>query len=79
MEARFAFLRQWQRQVYEGGWAGLSWPKEYGGRGATLMEKAIFTEKPRHLPKILSGEGISCKDKGWLIRSGSPKFSPDRR
>jgi alkylation response protein AidB-like acyl-CoA dehydrogenase len=45
MEARFAFLRQWQRQVYEGGWAGLSWPKEYGGRGATLMEKAIFTEE----------------------------------
>lgn len=45
MQARFAFLRDWQRQVYEGGWAGLSWPKEYGGRGATLMEKAIFTEE----------------------------------
>ena len=45
MEARFAFLRDWQRQVYEGGWAGLSWSKEYGGRGATLMEKAIFTEE----------------------------------
>jgi len=45
MEARFAFLRDWQRQVYEGGWAGLSWPKAYGGRGATLMEKAIFTEE----------------------------------
>jgi alkylation response protein AidB-like acyl-CoA dehydrogenase len=45
MEARFAFLRDWQRQVYEAGWAGLSWPKEYGGRGATLMEKAIFTEE----------------------------------
>jgi alkylation response protein AidB-like acyl-CoA dehydrogenase len=45
MEARFAFLRDWQRKVYEGGWAGLSWPKAYGGRGATLMEKAIFTEE----------------------------------
>src|ERR1700722_13674528 len=43
MEARFAFLRDWQRQVYEAGWAGLSWPKEYGGRGATLMEQVIFT------------------------------------
>src|SRR6204780_4038132 len=43
MEARFAFLREWQRQVYEAGWAGLSWPKEYGGRGATLMEQVIFT------------------------------------
>src|ERR1039457_1619835 len=45
MEARFAFLRDWQRQVYEGGWAGLSWPKEYGGRGATLMEKPIFPKE----------------------------------
>jgi alkylation response protein AidB-like acyl-CoA dehydrogenase len=45
MEARFAFLRGWQRQVYEGGWTGLSWPKEYGGRGATLMEQAIFHEE----------------------------------
>src|SRR6516164_2580257 len=45
LEERFAFLRDWQRQVYEGGWAGLSWPKKYGGRGATLMEKVIFTEE----------------------------------
>jgi len=45
MEVRFAYLRTWQRNVYDGGWAGLSWPKEYGGRGATLMEKAIFTEE----------------------------------
>jgi alkylation response protein AidB-like acyl-CoA dehydrogenase len=45
MEERFAFLRGWQRKVYEGGWAGLSWPQQYGGRGATLMEQAIFTEE----------------------------------
>ena len=45
MPARFAFLRDWQRRVYEGGWAGLSWPQEYGGRGASLMEQVIFTEE----------------------------------
>ncbi|MBI3695105.1 MAG: acyl-CoA dehydrogenase family protein [Acidobacteria bacterium] len=45
MEERFVFLRAWQRKVYEGGWAGLSWPTEYGGRGATLMEQVIFTEE----------------------------------
>src|SRR3982074_215627 len=39
------YLRDWQRKLYEGGWAGISWPKEYGGRGATLMEQAIFQEE----------------------------------
>jgi alkylation response protein AidB-like acyl-CoA dehydrogenase len=37
-----AFRRQWQRKMHEAGWAGISWPKEYGGRGATLIEQAIF-------------------------------------
>jgi alkylation response protein AidB-like acyl-CoA dehydrogenase len=38
----FEFSRRWQRKLHEGGWAGVSWPKEYGGRGATLIEQAIF-------------------------------------
>ncbi len=37
-----AFRREWQRRMHAGGWAGISWPKEYGGRGATLIEQAIF-------------------------------------
>jgi alkylation response protein AidB-like acyl-CoA dehydrogenase len=45
MRERFAFLRAWQKKVYEGGWSGVAWPKEYGGRGATLMEQVIFTEE----------------------------------
>jgi alkylation response protein AidB-like acyl-CoA dehydrogenase len=45
MEDRFAFLREWQKRVYQGGWAGLAWPREYGGRGATLMEQVIFTQE----------------------------------
>jgi alkylation response protein AidB-like acyl-CoA dehydrogenase len=44
-EAGFEFRRAWQRQLHEAGWAGLSWPKEYGGRGATLIEQAIFNEE----------------------------------
>ena len=39
------FLKTWQRKVYEGGWAGVSWPKEYGGRGASLVERMIFDEE----------------------------------
>ncbi len=44
-EAGFAFSREWQRKMHEGGWAGISWPKEYGGRGASLIEQAIFSEE----------------------------------
>lgn len=45
MEERFDFLKSWQRKMYEAGWAGVSWPKEYGGRGATLMEQVIFWQE----------------------------------
>jgi len=45
MEERFRFLRAWQKTVYAGGWAGVAWPKAYGGRGASLMEQVIFTEE----------------------------------
>jgi alkylation response protein AidB-like acyl-CoA dehydrogenase len=43
--AEFEFRRDWQRRLHEGGWAGLSWPEEYGGKGATLIEQAIFNEE----------------------------------
>ncbi len=44
-EAGFEFRRDWQKKLHEAGWAGLSWPKEYGGRGATMIEQAIFGEE----------------------------------
>ena len=44
-EGWFSFTRDWQRRLHEGGWAGVSWPAEYGGRGATLIEQAIFGEE----------------------------------
>jgi alkylation response protein AidB-like acyl-CoA dehydrogenase len=45
MEKHFDFLKRWQRTLYEGGWAGISWPKAYGGRGASLMESVIFWQE----------------------------------
>jgi len=44
-QARFEFEREWQGKLHEAGWAGISWPKEYGGRGATLIEQVIFSEE----------------------------------
>ena len=38
-------FREWEKTLYDGGWAGVAWPKEYGGRGATLYQQAIFTEE----------------------------------
>src|ERR671917_264480 len=44
-QVQFEFEREWQRRLHAGGWAGVSWPKEYGGRGATQIEQAIFGEE----------------------------------
>jgi alkylation response protein AidB-like acyl-CoA dehydrogenase len=44
-EAGFQFSKDWQRKMHEAGWAGISWPKEYGGRGASLIEQTIFSEE----------------------------------
>jgi len=45
IEAIFDFRLAWQRTLYEAGYAGIAWPREYGGRGATLMEQTIFNEE----------------------------------
>ncbi|GAA4980236.1 acyl-CoA dehydrogenase family protein [Yinghuangia aomiensis] len=41
----FEIRRAWERRMGEGGWIGLDWPKEYGGREATLMQQVIFGEE----------------------------------
>ncbi|GIW46038.1 MAG: acyl-CoA dehydrogenase [Candidatus Binatia bacterium] len=45
LDAWVAYGRGWQRRLHEAGWCGLAWPKEYGGRGATLVEQMIFEEE----------------------------------
>jgi alkylation response protein AidB-like acyl-CoA dehydrogenase len=35
----------WQRMLYDGGYAGISWPAEFGGRGASLSEQLVFYEE----------------------------------
>jgi alkylation response protein AidB-like acyl-CoA dehydrogenase len=41
----YEFLRGWQRKMYDAGFVGLTWPKEYGGRGLTFMEELILAEE----------------------------------
>jgi alkylation response protein AidB-like acyl-CoA dehydrogenase len=44
-EAGFQHRVDWQRKLNDQGWAGLTWPTEYGGGGATLIEQAIYYEE----------------------------------
>jgi len=56
------FSSWWHKKLYDAGYVGIAWPKEYGGRGATIMEQVIFNEEmaKRRLPTGVGGLGI-----GW--------------
>ncbi|MGO9030482.1 acyl-CoA dehydrogenase family protein [Mycobacterium sp.] len=41
----FETLRTWNRTMADAGWAAVSWPREYGGRGATVLEQLVYTEE----------------------------------
>jgi alkylation response protein AidB-like acyl-CoA dehydrogenase len=40
-----SFYRDWSRALYDAGYAGLTWPKEYGGAGAPYSFQAIYLEE----------------------------------
>jgi alkylation response protein AidB-like acyl-CoA dehydrogenase len=42
---KIAASKAWQATLHGGGWAGITWPAAYGGRGATLVEQLIFNEE----------------------------------
>ncbi len=44
-DAAFEMLRTWNRTMADAGWAAVSWPREYGGRGATVLEQLVYTEE----------------------------------
>ncbi len=44
-DAKNSWRKDWQRRLYDAGWAAPAWPVEYGGRGATLTESAIYYEE----------------------------------
>ncbi len=52
------FMREWSRKLYEAGYAGLTWPKEYGGEGAPpsfqamLYEELAAAQAPAHVGVI---------------------------
>lgn len=56
-----AFLRAWQRRLADGGWVGIHWPREYGGRGASVVENYLFQEEMAgaRAPEIIGRIGVN--------------------
>jgi alkylation response protein AidB-like acyl-CoA dehydrogenase len=58
---RREFQRAWQRELAAARWVGIQWPREHGGRGATLKEQIIFTEEMARAraPEILDAVAVN--------------------
>jgi alkylation response protein AidB-like acyl-CoA dehydrogenase len=41
----FDLLRAWDARVADAGWGAVSWPRDYGGRGATVLEQLVYAEE----------------------------------
>jgi alkylation response protein AidB-like acyl-CoA dehydrogenase len=56
-----AFLRDWQRRLYDAGYVGLLWPREYGGRGAPPTCQAILNQELARVraPQLINRVGVN--------------------
>jgi alkylation response protein AidB-like acyl-CoA dehydrogenase len=70
----FERRRAWQRELYDGGWVGVHWPKDHGGRGAGLVEYALYllTCAEAGAPDPVNTIGLSMVGP-TLIDHGSPQ------
>ncbi|GBD25828.1 Putative acyl-CoA dehydrogenase FadE17 [bacterium HR30] len=59
-EDEVAFLRQWQAKLHAAGYAGILWPKEYGGAGLGMVEQIIFNEEMARAqaPELINKVGV---------------------
>jgi alkylation response protein AidB-like acyl-CoA dehydrogenase len=64
--------RRWQRKLHAAGYLGMGWPREWGGRGATVLEEAILQEElyRADAPQIVNFLGIDLLGPA-LIHHGS--------
>lgn len=60
-DARFKIRLTWQKKLYAAGLVGVHWPKEYGGRGATVIEQVIYQQEMSRVraPGVANPLGIS--------------------
>jgi len=66
--------RAWQRTLYDGGWAGITWPKAYGGRGGTANEARVFAQEERQFDVTTGMFSVAVNMIGpTLIAHGTPE------
>src|SRR5215471_15754327 len=56
-----ARLRGWQKTMYEAGYVGMDWPRQFGGRGASLVEQVILYQEMARAesPQLVNRGGVS--------------------
>jgi alkylation response protein AidB-like acyl-CoA dehydrogenase len=66
-------LRAWQKRMSEAGYVGMDWPREYGGRGASLLEQVILYQEMARAesPQLVNRGGVSILGP-TLIKHGTP-------
>lgn len=72
LAAEVEWLIGWQRQLHSGGWVGVHWPRECGGRGASVIENYILQEElaRAQAPELIGRIGVNLVGP-TLIRHGS--------
>src|SRR5262245_18331549 len=57
---RIATLRKWQATLAADRWVAITWPSEYGGRGASIAEQIAYVEEMSRAdaPEIINNLGI---------------------
>jgi alkylation response protein AidB-like acyl-CoA dehydrogenase len=66
-------LRAWQRRMHEAGYVGVYWPREFGGRGATIVEEIILYQEMARAgaPQFVNRGALSMLGP-TLMRHGTP-------
>ncbi len=66
--------REWQHTLYDNGWAGITWPVEFGGRGGTPAEAIIFAQEAAAFDVSQGFFGTALSLVGpALMRHGTPE------
>jgi alkylation response protein AidB-like acyl-CoA dehydrogenase len=73
-QEKVAVRRVWQKKLFEAGWIGIGWPKEYGGRDASLMQEAIYNEEMARVQAPVTANVIGLNMVGpTILAVGTPQ------